>query len=225
MSKLKVKANKLTEWVFKVPTFGGADKAIAVEVRLIAKESGLMLRAICQDNLIESIDDSDIDRLHARVDAALNALDMGDRIEWQDYIKIQVCSGRDDLSDALYGDKWRANESVDVRSEFVKYGLHPVTQEPYILDRYGYPRKAVIPVSYFQGKPWDTEQGWKSAYIPATPENIAAIEDVCSRLGVLKERLVHVLSQGNIQATLLNITNALPLLESKPAEALQDSEK
>ena len=215
MSSLKVKANKLTEWVFHIPSVGQADKAISVEVRLLAEKSGLMLRATCQDKLIEHIDDSDIGRLHERVEAALNALNMGVRIDWQDYIQIRTQSGRDDISDAMWGKEWRADESVEVKAEIVKYGLHPVTQEPYIMDRRGYPAKAVIPIGTFQGKPWDSQQGWRSTYIPATSENIAAVEDICARLSVLKERIAHVLNQDNIQVTLMNLTHALPLLENK----------
>lgn len=219
MSKLKVKANKLTEWIFNIPSVGESKKPIAVEVRLLAEKDGLRLRATCQDKLIEPIEDSDIKRLHERVEAALEALGMGVKIEWLDYIQIQVHSGRDDLTDALYGKTWNARESVDVKAELVKYGIHPITQVPHILDRRGYPRMVVYPMTTFQGRPWDTNQGWKFTYIPATPENMAAIEDICVRLGLLKARLVDVLSQDNVQATLQNITSALPLLENKLAAA------
>ena len=215
MSNLKVKANKLTEWIFNIHSVGESKKPVAVEVRLLAEKGGLRLRATCQDKLIEPIEDSDIERLHERVEAALEALGMGMKIEWLDYIQIQVHGGRDDLTDALYGNEWNACESVDLKADLVKYGIHPITQVPYILDKRGYPRVAVYPMSIFQGKPWDTNQGWKFTYIPATPENMAAIEDICARLGVLKTRLVDVLSQDNVRATLQNIANALPLLENK----------
>lgn len=219
MSNLKVKANKLTEWMFNIPSVGECKKPVAVEVRLLVEKEGLRLRATCQDKLIEPIEDSDIERLRERVEAALEALGMGIKIEWLDYIQIQVHGGRDDLADALYSKEWNARESVDVKAELVKYGIHPITQVPYILDGRGYPRVAVYPMSTFQGKPYDPNQGWRFTYIPATPENMAAIKDVCTRLGILKARLADVLSQDNVQATLQNITNALPLLENKLATA------
>lgn len=219
MSNLKVKANKLTEWIFNIPSVGESKKPVVIEVRLLAEKDGLRLRAICQDKLIEPIEDSDIGRLHERVEAALETLGMGVKIEWLEYIQIQVRGGRDDLADALRGKEWNACESVDIKANLVKYGIHPITQEPYILDGRGYPRVAVYPMTTFQGKSWDVNQGWKFTYILATPENMAAIEDVCARLGMLKTRLANLLSQGNVQATLQNIANELPLLENKLATA------
>lgn len=49
---LKVKASKLTEWLFSIPVIDGNNKNISVEVRLVSDKDGLRMRAICQDKLI-----------------------------------------------------------------------------------------------------------------------------------------------------------------------------
>lgn len=159
MSNLKVKANKLTEWMFNIPSVGECKKPVAVEVRLLVEKEGLRLRATCQDKLIEPIEDSDIERLRERVEAALEALGMGIKIEWLDYIQIQVHGGRDDLAAALYSKEWNARESVDVKADLVKYGIHPITQVPYILDGRGYPPCCGLSDVYLSGEALRPEPG------------------------------------------------------------------
>lgn len=210
---LKVKANKLTEWLFSIPAVDGNNKNISVEVRLVSDKDGLRMRALTQDNLLAPIEDADVSSLHAKVEAALLALNMGTRIEWQDYLQIEV-SGNG-VNEAFIDTEYNFQQ-LDVKIKRVKYGLHPDNHEPYILDRQGYPTKVKQNKTFmFQGKPYDPDQGTQFSYIPATPENIAAMDDVCARMRVLKDRLSDVLSQDNVQLTLSDLAARLPLLENK----------
>lgn len=205
---LQVKATKLTEWRFSIPVIDGKNKNISVEVRLMSDKEGLRMRAIVQDRLVEPIEDTDISNLYTKVESALLALNMGTRIEWQDYLQIKV-AGNGVNKTFITSEHNFQRLSVDV--ERVKYGLHPDTLEPYILDRQGYPTRVHKAPQMFQGKVWDHD-GAQTSYIPDTPENVAAMDEVCARMNTLKDRLSEVLNQDNLQSTLEIIRNSRDFL-------------
>ena len=57
------------------------------------------------------------------------------------------------------------------------------------------------------------------AYIPATPENVAAMEDLLGRFRQLRVRLVELMAQEVIQQTLQNVDIGLPRLGNNGGES------
>jgi len=105
--------------------------------------------------------------------------------------------------------------------------VDPRTGVAYIMT----PERSLIPVraDKIQEKPPGTpdenfmlREQVEISFVPATPENIAALTDARDRMIFLRERLAKAFSQGEIGATLQKINSTLLALdgpEDAPTEA------
>ena len=179
---------------------------IPVRVSLIDKQGQLTFRARIEG--LGSIEDPNIQALHERVEEALShhcAANLG--CVWHDWLKVSINTApweesRSDLSCGLA-----------VQVERVKYGVDPSTGKAYTLSDSGAwavpvasPRERAEDMARFfpnsRGAADTLTEKVSESYVPATPENIAAIEALRQRMGDVRRRLIEALKQDSIAQTL-----------------------
>jgi hypothetical protein len=206
-------------WEFEVSQYKGGKK-IPVEVFLVMDQERPFFRAKSPE-LAAPIDHSDINALRLAVEQAMaeQVVPKLISIEWEDWLKVTV-KGHNRL---LEGGQWSSAQSyaqLEIRVQTIKRGIHPATGEVVTIASDG--RITEFP------KPRNIETNEKdgvllgdipeTSFIPATPENLRALDDIRDRLGMLRSRLAELLSQDSIQKSLADF-NLLPgLPKPEPVE-------
>lgn len=210
----RASGKEVTEWQFKSPFTDRKLPDLSVKVSIHNDRKGLRFRAHgpC---LPEAIEDSDIERLRQQVETALR--EQHARLtasSWHDWLEIEV-HGREDTNRR----ETERESTLSIKYRRLKRYDDPETGQAFVLNNNGYassfpkPKKAGFDD---EGKPaGDWDLGSRSvhaeySYLPATPENIAALEDLMARLNALRTTLSTFLSQDNAQAALLNVAGLLP---------------
>lgn len=148
-------------------------------------------------------------------------------VTWEDWLEVQV-RGRRSARDVI------GTVESDLRITYcrLKRGVHPVTREPYVINSNGIavpfpsPKQAgeldpdverdtppsVKRLSGYSSALGGRDQDAEYSYLPATPENIAALEDLLSRMQALREKLSAFLRQDVVLNSLAGLATALPAL-------------
>lgn len=217
----------IEEWRFISPFRNKDAPKLSVKISIIKSTKNGFSFVAASESLPQPIVDTDINSLYQKVEAALRLQhDLLTGVTWEDWLEVEVRGTRDNR-DVLQ------SASVDLRIKYqkLKRGVHPVTQVPYVINQNGiavrFPsaKKAgepdpdvafdtaeFLPGSGIQGFGPGRELACEYSYLPATPENIAAIEDIMSRLESLHGALAAFLRQDVISTSLSGLHNIPPAL-------------
>lgn len=228
------RATKIDEWKFKSP-FGDrawADQMVA-EVRM--RKSDRRGRLIDQTGIEffatskcwpGEIAHSNTTTLLGMVKREFQLYDMAHRaIVWEDWLEIEV-SPRDHSDDP---DAGKFSVGLELTYRVIKRGVDPRDGKAYTLTDSSYagnvipfplPKAAgVVDRNPRTGKVVDNSTGrdWyhareerdQFAYLPATPENRAALDDLIAKMHQLRDRLAGVLEQTVIAKQLAGVSGRL----------------
>lgn len=207
------------EWLFTAAKPGaGKDQNVEVKIKvnLVSEDGKLLFRAHIPD--LGKIEDSDIQKLRERVTEATERYSiekMGS--VWEDWLKVTV------NDDSRGSDPDRFTTGLTINVEPVKRGIDPKSGKPYIFSTNGF---WSIPMHHESllgdngdGR-FEAEMAGKIAlssnrtvgFVPATPENLAALHDLADKMGMLRDRLMNMLAHEEIQKTLESLSEFLPAL-------------
>lgn len=211
---------KVFEWMF---VFSNVDrKPVKVIVSLMG---GMVFSASCAELAGVDLKHSDIQQLHAMTESALmdRIADISG-IVWEDWYQIEVTGGRSDFADSRHS-SWGSNLKINITD--LKRGLHPVSGKPVTIGQHGtlidFPESSSIDVDEQDVGDW-RKAGFKPgrscaerSYLPATPENTAALKHIIDQTYILRSKLAHVLNHDEIEKTVAIVNKSLPPLLAWPA--------
>lgn len=200
---------KIAEWSFRSPWHTGPADSYVAKIMLCSKwelngPHKLYFEASSK-HFDERIKDSDIDSLQRKVKREFEKQDMKARlVVWEDWIEVEIDHG-------LYMWNNEFGDGLTIKYAILKRGVHPDTSEAFTINSNGvvvaFPKDKLADVE--DHKPDDEkwhlglrDKNKQFSYIPATKENIAALESLCARLKELRFRLASLLTQDTVQKSL-----------------------
>lgn len=208
----------IDEWTFTAPLLAKHETTvIKVKVHLVQGPDGLMFTSQIKD--LGTFEDSDIQRLHVRIESALRQHSTeGLGIVWEDWLRVRVTS-----EDHGAYDKLGVATGLKIVVESIKRAVNPKTGEAFLLSANGmWTIPMPKPKSLEKAMSEELERKLKGAiqldsveevsYVPATESNLAALKLTCERLQLLRTRLAQALSQSAVQGMLDTLNNELPKL-------------
>jgi len=204
-SRERHKGRKVFDWTFNAP-----DGGKPVEVFLVhgdTRDAGMKFRADCPA-LNESVEAVDINDLKEKLETVLSdksLVMLG--VQWEDWLCVEVKGAMNPRSGG-----------ISVTYSHIKRGIHPVSGKAVTIDsrnrfspfpeacstreKFDYmSNSGPIDSSIYLGDPKEV------SYIQATPENIAALEEITRRIRQLRMDLADVLSQELIRAKLPQVVS------------------
>lgn len=191
---------KIDEWTYVAPAGG---KNLAITVHMLSNSGGLRFRATSR-GLTEAIEDSDIEQLRKRVEQSLQDHNMAERgLVWEDWLEIVVAgynrTHKDDIEVAL-----------TIKRNILQRAVMPGTGDAVVLRSNGgvpwissFPKpKRAGEEDPVEGKGIAAGLGRRSvdaeyAYVPATPENLRAIEEIQDGLLRTRQRVSDFMYQAH----------------------------
>lgn len=206
------KRRKIDTWVHSVRNIGNQEKTFKVDVAIIDGADGIEFNAFSQDwGHPKEIQHRDLNELKRLAEERLASMDIGDDVEWSDYLEIS--SSGDSRSWSIDGDD--SVQSLQIKVRRTRCAILS-DGRMFHLSSSGNPVEATPKSGQSKGLFEDLCDEHKSiSWIPATQENIAAMKDVMGRLRELRIRLVDVLSQDRISQSLLGLDVGPLLLGDK----------
>lgn len=193
---------KFAKWTFKPVNADRFD--IEVNILYPSKDKPLRFSAHSQ-YLSQSFEDTDIERLRQAVDNDLQrSAHLLNNIEWEEWLEVVVSKAytRDNEQKAGF----------DIEYGKLKRGINPENGEAVTIHN----NMVILPFPEpKRAGEGDDESGWKVSrrsvsdeysYIPATSENILALEKLIVKMEMLREELSKFLSQDNIHAAICNMS-------------------
>lgn len=209
--KLREKAHrkkKVDVWTFYSP-FADEAARIAGYVATIELRNGYSegLHFVALSKHFSPIQDSDIKRLRKKVEEAFRLCDMSARaISWEDWIEIEMTEECNFAEEHGVG--------LIVQWKFLKRGIHPESGEAFTIH---HSNGVVVPFpkpkragenDQPKGDKWHLGSRTESSqfsYIPATPDNVAALESLAQRIAGARARLRDLLNQDNAPKSLASV--------------------
>lgn len=209
---------KIDTWVHKI-RIGPDWKEYKIAISIVKQNNGEMsFEAFSRDwGYPHDAMSADINNLRRQVEQRIRAMDLGDGLEWSDYFKIEA----EGNSNSYFGNPEESkSQHLKVSCERTRCARLP-DGELYYLDGQNNPRKAISRTGQkndmLRGKPIDAHES--VSFIPATPENEAALQDILGKMRLLRVRLTELLAQEQIFESLQRISaGAQLLIEEKPSE-------
>lgn len=217
VTRTRVSTGKLIdEWVFESPLNTrdrmGTVPELRVGVSLKSTDKGIIFCAH-GPALQKKIEDTDIERLRQAVDDELRFQhDSLTGLAWEDWLEVQVTFP--------YGSESSLSSAVWVKAEPIKRAIDPATGTPLTLNfnnlvmAFPTPKQAGVadPDNGGRFSTRERETNATYSYIPATPENVRALEDLVRRVVELRETLCAFMSQDRIPETLQRAVSSANLL-------------
>jgi hypothetical protein len=214
----KASGKLVDEWKFLSPFKNKKAPQLVVQVSIDKSKKDHILFVARGDCLAVDYQDTDIERLRRTVEAALrHQHDLLTGVHWEDWLEVEVCGGTRNDS------YWKSQDSaLSITYRPIKRGVDPVTGTPYVINSNGLAMPFPKPkrageldegdkVEEFLGMN-RREQDAEFSYLPATAENVAALDELMSRLQALRGKLSEFLSQGSVQQSLVDLTSRMPSL-------------
>lgn len=206
------------------PNAPGGMTTIKVPVVMHSGPEGLHFVAR-MDGVRAPVTDANIQTLREKVEARLAELtEAATGVVWEDWLMVTVTAHDEERAQAH---RLQSGLSIEVRP--IKVGRWPGNGELYTMAMSG-PYAIRLPqpkksrgfvdretLAGETGMRLETDE--EVAYVPATPENLAALADLRDRLRVLRARLAEVLSAEAITNTLADLSNRLPQLAAPQSPA------
>jgi hypothetical protein len=208
----------IDEWSFISPFKDNKAPKLVVQISIDKTKKDSILFCAHADCLGEKIEDTNIEQLRQKVEAALRFQhDMLTGVTWEEWLEVRVCGTMEEKG--YWGNQ---ESSLQISCRPMKRGLDPATGEPYTINSNGIavpfpkPKKAE---ELDEGETWGKFKGMSQrepraeySYLPATPENIAALDELRGRMEALRVRLSAFLRQDVVQLSLADLTSRLPSL-------------
>lgn len=234
--RLRSKAHRrrlIDTWTFVSPFTKHIDETtLAVKVFLVngfrggTDTDGMSFEAFFSEQHGISFKDTDIEKLRKKVEEQLRKQDLARKgIVWEDWIELEIGGYAHD------GKHDDPGSALDLSYRVIKRGVDPKTEKLLTINH----NHVVVPFPSAKKageedpdcdkshdkddwKTWsigERDENHQYSYIPATPENLAAVASVVQRLRDLRAALNKVLSQDGIQKALATVWKDLPRLEHK----------
>lgn len=231
------RATKIDEWRFKSP-FGDRAWADQMVAKVSMRKSDRRGRLIDHSGIEffatseifpEEIVNTDLSKLAAAVKREFVLYDVSRRgIVWEEWIEVEI-SPRAHEWDEDDRSNGKRSEGMEIEYRTIKRGVDPRDKKAYTLTQNG--QVILFPLPKAAGErdtnpktgkkePTDgsihrgdwyhyREQRHQYAYIPKTPENLAALDDLCEKMIELRRRLAGVLVQKEIAKSLAGVASRL----------------
>jgi hypothetical protein len=202
---------KVFDWKFKVL---GSDEVIPLEVYMTQTSDEIEF-TVRSHRLRQSISDSDINRLKDAVESELmEQTAMISGLGWQDWLEVIVKGDNSDRGDSPHS---ATGANLHIQVNHLKRGVDEAGRA-FTINNNGV--VTPFPTSQDYDKAQTHLGEFKIAskeersYIPATPDNLMAIEEIMSRMATLRRNLARILSQEAIHLQLDAIAKGIPLLDA-----------
>lgn len=220
------KRRQIDTWTFVSPFTKHIDESpLEVKVFLLngfkgSTDSGMSFEAFFPGKRLAFLD-TDIERLRQRVEEQFRQQDLvRHNVAWEDWIELEISGFLHEHGDPA--------AALDLGYTIIKRGIDPKTRKAITINNNGvvvpFPlakkageeddvgRKGHDPDDWRTWGMGARDEGSQYSYIPATPENLAAVESVLQRLRDLRVALNKVLEQETIQTALSKLWTELPSL-------------
>lgn len=199
---------KVMTWDFR-PL--GSKKEYPVEVSYHLDDEGQMYFKAVSTDLKLALTNSDIEALRRAVETELMLVSADiQAMEWEDWLQVSVTGS---------GSSFNANRYTGMGAELkihvqrLKRGWHEATKRHVTIGQNGFLIAFPEPTEFkTREAPRAEDLDWltggtkpQTAYIPDTPENMAALTDIQNRLGALQDRLMALLHQDAIHGSLSGV--------------------
>lgn len=225
----RTSAGKLIdEWRFVSPLKRKDAPKLSAKIYIHKSDRSCFSFKAQSDSLPCAIVDTDINSLRQKVDAALrHQHDMLTGVAWDDWLEVEVRGKRS----ARTGTQ-TVESDLRITYRMLKRGVDPATGDAYTVNTNGIAVSFPSPKQAGELDPdagrddsdavkrlsgYDRRLGGRDveaeySYLAATPENIAALEDLIGRLQVLRDSLSTFLRQGTVQQSLTGLVSQTPAL-------------
>lgn len=204
----KSAGKKVFDWKYYAKRDG---KSVVVDIPVYLRTQDDKLIFVAISRLFEegAVKDTDIDRLRQKVAEVMRLNNVSiTGIEWEDWFQVTVERERSGFTDSGYS-SMGALLKIDIAQ--LKRGTDPVTGRDVTINV----NRAVTDFPKPRRIDEDDERGdgglifrdrpKEVSYIPATPENRRALEDIMNRMHELGDNLAEFLRQDKIMNTLERI--------------------
>jgi hypothetical protein len=208
----------IDEWKFLSPFKNKTAPNLVVQISIDKTKKDRIEFVAHADCLPVQYRNTDIEQLRQAVEAALRFQhDMLTGVQWEEWLEVEV---RGHISESTY---WKTRES-DLRITYlpIKRGVEPKTGAPYVINANGIAVPFPKPKRAGELDEGEVEHEMRGmsgrdkeaeySYLPATPENIAALDELMGRMQALHGKLAEFLRQDNVQQSLADMTSRLPAL-------------
>lgn len=218
----------IDEWTYQSPFRSKDAPKLSAKISIDKSDRNEFIFVAHSDSLPQAIVDTDINRLRKKVDDEFrHQHDVLTGVTWEDWLEVQVrgrYAGRDST---------RTVES-DLKIMYcsLKRGVHPVTGIAYVINMNGIavpfpsPKQAgdvdpdverdtpesVKRLSGYSSALGGRDKEAEYSYLPATPENIAALNDLLERMQTLRNSLSAFLRQDVVLDSLAGRGATVPAL-------------
>lgn len=144
-------------------------------------------------------------------------------IVWSDWLEVKISSEREADVEKVFGKRRRQEVKrscwLSVRYEILKRARLPdgrdmMLESGWSMKAFPTPKKAGERTRGLARHEYDhRDEGAEYAYLPATPENIAALDAIADMIEAAGDRLQSILAQKQIAKTIEHVGKGLPLLE------------
>jgi hypothetical protein len=199
---------KVFDWTFWV---AGKKDRISVEVKAYNNGTDMWFQA-SGEHIPEAVKSTDINALRAQVqDILTEQVTLLTHIEWEDWFEVIVDGDNSDFGDSRFS---ALGANLKVKINRLKRGVDPKSGRVLTVNNgsvMDFPTPSSIDDPGVTVSGMRTGSSVEKSYIPATPENRAAIDDILLRMQTLRNSIAVFLSQDNITDTLgQNLMKVLP---------------
>lgn len=217
----RTSAGKLIdEWTFISPFKDKTAPKLTVQIHVHKTGRGGITFVASGTCMPVKFEETDIERLRVKVEDSLQFQhDMLTGVQWERWMEIEVV-GRS--KEKAYDNSSESELTIHCRP--LKRGVHPQTGKAYVINTNGIAVPFPKPKKAGQLDESDPDDEWASlnarardaeySYLPETPENVAALQDLMNRMQTLRAKLSEFLSQDVVQASLTNLASNAPALSA-----------